>query len=60
VHIVITREPINNTSTMKKIFDEKPKTVMIKMTDTDFHTLKLRAYKQLKTVSQFIREELCK
>jgi hypothetical protein len=45
---------------MKKIFDETPKTVMIKMTDTDFHTLKTRAYSKLKTVSQFIREELCK
>jgi hypothetical protein len=60
MHIVITREPINNTSNMKKIFDEKPKTVMIKMTDTDFHTLKTRAYSKLMTVSNYIRQELCK
>jgi hypothetical protein len=45
---------------MKRIFDETPKKVMIKMSDSEFHTLKSRAYKQLKTVSQFIREELCK
>jgi hypothetical protein len=45
---------------MNKIFEDKPKIVMIKMTDQDFHTLKSRAYKELKNVSEFIRTELCK
>lgn len=46
-------------SNMSKIFNDDPKHLHIKMSNDEFVSLKRRAYSKLKTVSQFIREELC-
>lgn len=44
---------------MNKIFSNDAVQIVIKMSKQEKHTLKQKAYGNLQTVSEFVRQELC-